>query len=271
MFDPSDIRLPDYSNFNHCENVRRALTLSEIRSSVRKKVMEWSRLPDDPQFYVSIDGLSGSGKSVLTEMILSLNTELGELPVLQTEVDEFITTERNSKSRVTMTDSEGAFWKRVYDRKLMQKFLLETESLGFNGGALEISKSYNHETGDFRSKSVKVAKGKKIIFIDGIDSTNVLDEIGLVRNRLKIFVFTSAETSLLSACLRDATRGINILDRLKARIGEYKYLLQRLGETLRNPEVLVFDNSYGRPSIPNLAFAFQKLRQEQNNLGELQM
>lgn len=236
------IVLPDYSRFNNCSREMYA-SLDEIQLRLEKALQEWID-SSDPQFYVAVDGLSGAGKTTLVNILHKIKDKFSHLFEISTlGIELFITTERDSKERQEMLSSSDLFWQVFYNRNAMKNVLHQIFEFADGGGIIHLPKAYQHKIGKFDSIDFKVPQGKKIVIIDGVDTVNLMDEADLKENRLNLFVFTPAELSLLSACIRDAKeKGVDLLERSSHRKGEYTFLTTKLKETKDRSDVLIFHN-----------------------------
>ncbi len=149
----------------------------------------------------------------------------------------------------------------------MKNLLKNILSLGKNGKTIPVENAYSHETGKLELKKIAIPSGKKIILIDGIDATNVVDEILPEEEKIRLFVFAEAEISLLSACCRDAEKkDVIIEERLIDRTKEYVYLTAKLVKTLIRPDVIVFDNTKGHRPLSEQLVKFERIKQLQNSV-----
>lgn len=267
IIDHDGLYLPDFSYFNNKLEKKKEKTscLDQIQARINSRIKKWIQ-SSDPQFYISVDGLSGSGKTTLINLLDDLQIKYQNLfTVSKLPIELFITTERNSSNRENIIQSDDVFWGNVYNREKMKNVLQDIVKLGENDGVIHLPQAYQHTSGTFQPIDLKIRAGKKIVVIDGIDATNVADEAYLQEQRLNLFVFTSAEISLLSACVRDYTqKNVDLGHRLTFRIGEYGHLTEKLGETLLGrDDILVFDNTPYRTSMPKQVARFLQFKKKQ--------
>ena len=162
-------------------------------------------------------------------------------------VDAFIATARGSPLRSLMLESRELFWKLIYDRQSMIDVLKNIVRANGEKCSVPVSHHYNRSDGSVGPAIVHVPAGKKVVMVDGIDSTRILQTLEQIAPcpQTRIMVLTPPHIALQRAAKRDAAQGRrNAQEALMIRAKEFQYLLPQIyQQNMRDVDVMYFPKS----------------------------
>ncbi len=221
-------------------------SIGAFHSFIRDKLHRWNDCSDMHTHLLSLDGLSGSGKSTLSQDILTTVKHIPGVSLYPVPVDAFIATARGSPLRSLMLESRELFWKLIYDRQSMIEVLKNIVGANGEGCSIPVSHHYNRSDGSVGPATVHVPAGKKVVMVDGIDSTRILQTLEEISPcpQTRIMVITPPHIALQRAAERDAAQGRrNTKEALMIRTKEFQYLLPQITQqNMRNVDVMYFPN-----------------------------
>lgn len=219
--------------------------LPPFRAFVAEAVQRWNDTCLHDALLVSIDGLSGSGKSTLARHIQTVAEEIAHAQLYELPIDFFITTARNDPLRVRMTESAELFWHCVYSRESMKKVLSRVAQNPHAHLVVPVDALYDRPSGTIHPGTLDVPPGRKVVLVDGIDSTRILKELSdtLRCPQLKIFYYVPPAVALRRDVERDTRQGRRTLEENRAfREREYRYLVpQLIDENMRNADIVYIE------------------------------
>lgn len=225
------------------KDVRICTDIGQFRVIIREVIKGWNDTQTSPILLVSVDGLSGSGKSACATNIRAIVDQLGTAKLQLLPIDLFIATERDDPLRVLMTESAELFWRFVYSRDEMLSVITGIIEQQGKGLTLPMERLYDRPSGKLKPGSIEVPPGRKVILVDGIDSTRLclaLQEQGVDCPQYRILHYVRPEVALRRAVRRDTAQGRRTLEESREyRVREYQYLVpQILGENVKHADLL---------------------------------
>lgn len=219
--------------------------LSPFREFVAEAVQRWHDTSPHDALFVSIDGLSGSGKSTLAGHVRTVAEEIAHAQLYELPIDLFITTARDDPLRVCMTESAELFWRYVYSRESMKKVLSRIAQSPQAHLVVSVDALYDRPSGTIHPGTLDVPPGRKVVLVDGIDSTRILQELSAALQcpQLKIFYYVPPNVALRRAVERDTRQGRRTRMESRAfREGEYRHLVpQLINENMQNADILYME------------------------------
>lgn len=203
------------------------LLMTHIQDLLRR----WNDSSGINTYVLSLDGLSGSGKSTISREISSTIRKMLGVSFYPMRVDTFIATARGSPLRAQMLESRRLFWKLIYDRQSMADVL--TDIIGANGEkcTIPVSRHYNRADGTVAPAVLNIPKGRKILLVDGIDSTRIVRMVHKTETipQTRIMVLTPPHVALKRAARRDAKQGRrSVHEATVLRKTEFQYLAPQI-------------------------------------------
>ena len=202
----------------------------------------WNDFSDINTYLLSLDGLSGSGKSTLSQNISTTVSHMPGVSFYPVRVDGFIATARHSPLRLRMLESRELFWKLIYNRQSMIDMLIGIIQANGKACAVPVSHRYNRSTGSVGPAIVNIPAGRKIVVVDGIDSTRILQTLEKVAPcpQTRLLVLAPPNTALQRAATRDAKQGRRSVEEARMlRQKEFQYLVPQIcGHNINNVDVI---------------------------------
>ena len=218
-------------------------SLDHFRLIVRDDLHRWNDLCETNTYLLSLDGLSGVGKSTLTENLHHIVRCIPGVDLYRLAVDRFIATPRDSLLRRCMTDSRASFWKLIYDRQTMIDVAKRIVQANGAACSIPVATLYNRENGSVGQGMVSVPPGRKVVLMDGIDSTRIQEELS-VRTpscpQMRVFVYAHPHVALERAAKRDTKRSLRTLQEGREyRRREFQYLVpQIIGQNMGHVDII---------------------------------
>lgn len=229
---------------------------------------------------VFVDGLPGSGKSGITERIVSKVEKEGILPpehIFTLPLDLFLGTERTSQAREKLTQSGPVFFHQNYMRYAEAMAVLDEMiqriSDGKNGNIV-LPKAYLREgenRGKFGEYTLKAEKGTRLILVEGAGSIHNIaapytPPLGL--QKYSILMHAANKESLFRATLRDMLDGRNGMTFEQVymkRQAEYQHLVPRLAPAVRESNMICMRFPKKNDFVKSLAKMEEELAAEPAN------
>ena len=208
-----------------CESV------GSFRHIIEDELKRWNDFSGSSTFLISLDGLSGSGKSSLSTEIRSVTEQLPGIGFYPVPIDLFIATPRDSSLRARMTESRELFWRLIYDRQSMIDVLTCIVRANGEPCSVYIPHHYNRVEGSVGPAVMHVPAGRKVALVDGIDATRILQTLETIAPcpQLRVLLFTSPYIALERAAQRDAKQGRRALQEGREyRRREFAYLVPQI-------------------------------------------
>lgn len=242
--DQEGIRAEDILAVNR--DVQFCTDIGQFRAIIQAVIKVWNDTHTSPTLLVSVDGLSGSGKSMCATNIQTIVDQLGTAKLQLLPIDLFIATERDDPLRVRMTESAELFWRFVYTRSEILSVIHRIVRAQGRGVTLPMEQLYDRPSGKLKPGSIEAPPGRKVILVDGIDSTRLLlalQEQGVDCPQYRILYYVRPEVALRRAVQRDTTQGRRTLEENREyRVREYQYLVpQILNENVKHADLIYFE------------------------------
>lgn len=141
-----------------------------------------------------------------------------------------------------MTDCVESFWQYVFDRQSMVDVAVRIVQANGAACSIPVRTLYNRESGSVEQGTVSVPPGRKVVLVDGIDSTRILEEVSrrVSCPQTRVLVYASPPDALERAARRDTRRSHRTLQESRAfRRREFQYLVpQILGQNIQHVDLL---------------------------------
>lgn len=244
LFIPSDgerIAMPQEREiFRPPELAEKAILIEDpaiLRDTLRDLITRWFETTDQSIYFLSLDGIAGSGKTTLCEMIDDIVTQMNvDLKVHPFPLDDFIATDRDDPMRTMMTRDPELFWTYFYSREQALETLTAVSRINGGGGRVDIAKKYNRGLGKVGPGHIEIPSGRKIILIEGVNATEIAKGIPLNKDCsvLKMLFAVDPAVALKRASVRDAVQGRRSpKESVPFRVAEYRHMVPQVLE--KNP------------------------------------
>jgi uridine kinase len=210
---------------------------------VEQRIKSWDNNSAESNFFIGLDGLPGSGKSTLTAVFHDLAAKIG-VTLYIIPVDNFIQTDRDSPQRIELTKTKDLeiFWRLYYSQSAVSAVLENIKRQNGNSFELNLPKMYSRKTGKTGPGSLSVPVGRKIILLEGVNSTKFIHELQQESGAegLKVLIYAMPETALKRAVQRDTNNNRRSTEEAyEMRKAEYRHLVPVInGENSRKADMI---------------------------------
>ncbi len=198
---------------------------------VKNEVMRWSNDTGKNTIFISLDGLSGSGKTTLTRAVQNVVSSWeAKVKIIEFGVDDFINTDRSSILRQMKNTDPRIFWELFTSRMSLYAAVKGVSVSGGRAFNIGYERRYRREIGKVVPDVIEIPGGRKIVFIDGVNSTSIVEELGEGDDHvnLKIMLATTPSESMRRAVNRDVKAGRKRKNVERNRPGEYKHMVPQI-------------------------------------------
>jgi len=215
----------------------------EFSDALEARIKNWHDNSTDSNFFIGLDGLPGAGKSTLVNVFHDLAAKIG-VTLYLIPVDNFIQTDRDSPQRREMTKDKNPeiFWRLYYSQSAINAVL---NNINLHNGSpfeLNLPKMYSRKTGKTGPGQVAVPAGRKIILLEGVNSTSFIHDLkqGNDIHSLKVLIYSMPKAALERAVKRDTTNNRRSAEEsLELRQAEYRYLVPVInGENAQKADMI---------------------------------
>ncbi len=214
------------------ENVQLIEDPAVLRDTVKDLITRWFETTGQSIYFLSLDGIAGSGKTTLCEMIDDIVAQMNvNLKVHPFALDDFIATDRDDPMRTMMTQSPELFWTWFYSKSQALKTLTDVSRINGEGGKIDIERKYNRSLGKVGPGSIEIPKGRKIVLIEGVNATEIASMMpkNADCSLLKMLFMVDPAVALKRASIRDALQGRRSpKDSEKYRTDEYRHMVPKV-------------------------------------------
>lgn len=199
----------------------------QFEQAMETRLRSWQTHTDASSYFIGLDGLPGSGKSTLAGIFEELSARIGfQLYIIP--VDNFIQTDRESRMRKEMTQDPEVFWRLYYSQSAVMAVLEGIKKHNGNEFQMDLPKVYNRKTGRTGPGIVSVPGGRKVVLLEGVNSTKMIDDLQAEHDvpSLKVLVYAHPENALNRAVNRDTqNKRRTPQESMELRSAEYKHLV----------------------------------------------
>ncbi len=170
--------MPEDSD-EHKEGPRLITSLEQFTEAITDAVLRWHSGSEVPHLYMSIEGLSGSGKSSMAlEAVENAVARIPHVPFSVIAADDFLQTERGSNLRGVQTYlPDNLFWATYRSKEAVQRLLLQICEANGKGMRATFDRMYKRSNGKgiVKPGEVIIPPGRRVIILEGTDSTDTLE------------------------------------------------------------------------------------------------
>ena len=213
----------------------------QLIAAMHEKITTWLNGGEKNTLFISLDGLSGSGKSSLTQAVEVIVSEMeSPIKIFSVGVDDFINTDRESPLRELKNNDPQLFWALFTSRLAM---FATVDSIARAHGAelqIDFERMYRRSEGRVVPGSLWVPEGRKIVFVDGVNSISVLNNLAHAEDfeTLKVMLDVDPVTSMRRAIGRDVALGKNRKQIQGRRDGEYQHMIPQIAENYASADII---------------------------------
>jgi len=216
-------------------------SIEQFSSAVEHSIKSWNDNSAESNFFIGLDGLPGSGKSSLISVFHDLADKTG-ITLYVIPIDNFIQTDRGSPLRKEMTNDPELFWRLYYSQSAIIAVLENIKKHNGNSFELNLPKMYSRKTGKTGPGSISVPVGRKIILLEGVNSTKFIHDLQQESGAegLKVLIYAMPETALKRAVQRDTKNNRRSTEEAyEMRKAEYRHLVPVInGENSRKADMI---------------------------------
>lgn len=221
-----------------------------LERALMEDIQKWFETTKESLFFISLDGLPGAGKTSLYDVLENIVARIGHgLRLVVTPTDDHITSDRDSPARILLTAEhtpDDLFYRILYSKAQLVAVLNGIVGANGAGTVIPVPRKYDRSSGTVMPGTIVMPPGRKIVLIDGFDSTRVMNAFaarttGGDFSCLRIAVYAHPEVSLKRALRRDAFQGRRMGTNAELyRSREYDHLVPQInGHNMRVCEMIL--------------------------------
>jgi len=210
--------------------------LETLESTVEEILLRWHQNSPESNFYISLDGLPGAGKTSLMECLQNICSRRG-IQLHVNGIDKFLGSSR--EDRLGITENADIMAERYFSQGAVMGVMEKIHAANGFGSRIHVPRMYHRAEGIIAPGNIDVPAGRKVVVLEGVHSSRVLSKLEKSHGAkiLNIHVSSDPSKSLKRAVDRDSRKGGN-WSRSAAQFhqeGVYSHLLKSVHT--ENPKI----------------------------------